>query len=284
MLAFLDGDGEGSRRPKIQGFATILALLIATEAWCRALALWDGLDSLSFVTLAGATVFAATSLVPGWRRPAFLGLFANQLVVLWHDFPGAGNHAYLEALLCGLVALLDENDEEERVILLRSVRWIVCLILFTSGLQKLVHGHWFDGQQLAYSLWIPSFRPILEPLLSPTEFARLSAFSGNIGDGPYGTDAPALLLASNGVYLAEMVLAALLLIRRTRFFAVVATFAMLITIETGAREVFFGLNFANALLLFLPHDVHRPAVGATVAVALILLLVRLHVLPDAVFY
>lgn len=284
MLAFLDGDGEGTRLPKIQGFATILALLIATESWCRALALWDGLESLSFVTLAGATVLAAASLVPGWRRAAFAGLFLNQLVVLWHEFPGAGNHAYLEAVLCGFVALLDENDEDERVILLRSVRWIVCIILFASGLQKVVHGHWFDGQQLAYSLWIPSFRPILEPLLSHAEFARLNAFSGNIGDGPYGTDAPALLLASNGVYLAEMALAALLLLRRTRILAVVATFAMLLTIEMGAREVFFGLNFANALLLFLPGDVHRPAVGATVAIAVTLLLVRLHVLPDAVFY
>lgn len=284
MLGFLDGDDEGARLPKIRGFATILALLIGVESWCRALALWAGLDSLAFVTLAFATLLAGMSLVPGWRRAAFLGLFANQLVVVTHEFPGAGNHAYLEVLLCALVALFDENDEEEQILLLRSVRWIVCVILFASGLQKLMHGYWFDGQQLAYSLWIPSFRPVLEPLLPATEFARLSSFSGNVGEGPYGVASPAFLLASNAVYATELGLVPLLVFARTRVFAVVAGLVMLLVIEAGAREIFFGLNFANALVLFLPGDVHRPAVGFAAATAVVLLLVRLQLLPDAVFY
>lgn len=283
-LRFLDGDDPDSRLPKIRGFTSILALLIAVESWCRALALWDQLEPIGFATLGGATLFAAASLVPGWRRPAFALLFVNQIVVVAHDFPIAGNHAYLEVLLCGLVALLDENDDEEQVILLRSVRWIVCVVLIASGLQKLIHGYWFDGQQLAYSLWIPSFRPVLETVLPPEEFARLLAFRGAVGDGPYSVQSPAFVALSNAIYVAEIILAVLLAVRATRVFAVVATFVMLLAIEAGAREVFFGLNFANALLLFLPFDVHRPAVAVAGAVSVLLLLVRLHVLPDAVFY
>ncbi len=280
----LDADEPGARLPKIQGFAIVLALLIATESWCRALALWSQLTPLAFITLGGATVFAAVSMVPGARRIGFTGLFANQLVVVWHEFPVAGNHAYLEVVLCALVAFLDENDDEQQVLLLGSVRWIACVVLIASGIQKIVHGHWFDGQQLAYALWIPSFRPVLEPLLPAAEFARLVALSGNVGDGPYTVGSPLFVALSNSVYLAEIALVPLLLWSVTRTFAVIAALLLLLAIEAGAREVFFGLNFANALVLFLPGDVHRPVIATAAAVATVLLLVRLQILPEAVFY
>ena len=284
MLAVLDGDVPGSGPPKVRGFATILALVLATEAWCRALALGDGYDVVSWATLAAATGFAAASFVPGWRRLAFAGLCANQLLAVAHDFPGAGNHAYLEVVLCALVAFLDADDEEQCRIFLRAVRWIVCVVLLASGFQKLAWGYWLDGQQLAYSLWIPSFRPVLAKLLPADEFARVAAYAGQVGDGPYAIADPGFAMISNGIYLAEIALAGLLLWPRTRALAVGAALGLLVAIEIGAREVFFGLNFANALVLFLPAEVRRPAIGVAATACALLLLSRLSVIPSAVFY
>jgi hypothetical protein len=284
MLALLDGDDEGTQRPKIRGFAAILAILLATETWCRALVLWDGYDAVAFAALALTTVAAAVSFVPGWRRTAFALLTLSQVVVVTHDFPAAGNHAYLQVALCALVALLDADEPSEQVVFLRAVRWIVCVVLAASALQKVVHGHWFDGQQLAYALWIPSFRPVLEPFLPPAEFARLAAFSGRVGEGPYVVASPLFVVLSNAVWIAELALVPLLLVRRTRVVAVAGALVFLLAIEVGAREVFFGLTFSNALLLFLPGDAHRLFVPAFATVATLLLLVRLAVLPDAVFY
>ena len=52
---------------------------------------------------------------------------------------------------------------------------MVLVVLFYSGLQKLVHGYWLRGQFLAWSMWQDSFRTALEPLLPAEEFTRLTS-------------------------------------------------------------------------------------------------------------
>jgi hypothetical protein len=66
--------------------------------------------------------------------------------------------------------------------------------------------------------------------------------------------------------------------------AVAAAVALLLAIEVAAREVFFGIVFANAILLFAPARVHRVALPAVAALLLMLVLSRLGIGPEVTFY
>jgi hypothetical protein len=265
-------------------FERIFILILATEYWTRAAALWSGLDPASSAYVALAGVFCALAWNRTTRRAGFAGLAALQLLVLYRDFPQAGNHAYLELIVCSLLAVLDPSLEGERQLLVRAVRWIVCVVLFWSGVQKLVHGYYFHGEQLAHSLQIESFRPVLALLLPADELARLSAYTGAVGDGPYTVASPLFVLSSNAVYIAEIGLAALLLLPGTRAAATIGALLFLAAVEFAAREVFFGLLFADALLMFRDGGVHPRLVGVFAGLLLCLILSRLGVLPAAVFY
>ena len=284
MLRFLDGDAPGTRAGKMHAFAVILALIIGTEYWARAIPKWDGLSALYVVSLWAATACCVAALHPRTRRAAFALLAAVQAVVIWAEFPSAGNHAYLELLLCLLVAGLRADRADEQVLFLRAVRWIVCLVFFYGGLQKLVHGYWAQGMYLAFSLSFESFRDVLRVLLPADELARLAALRGEIGDGPYHVASLPFVALSHATYLAEIALAPALAWRRTRALAIGAALAFLAAIELGAREVFFGLVFANAILLFLRGDLHRRLIPVFAAVLALLLLSRVGVLPPVVFY
>ncbi len=282
-FAFLDDDAAGTRPARIAAFAVILALIIGSEYWARALPKWHALAPLYLASLAAATLLCGAALYAPWRRAAFAGLALTQAVVIWQEFPAAGNHAYLELVFCLLCATLGAQRDEQ-ILFVRAVRWLVCVVFFYGGLQKLVHGYWLHGEYLAFSLTSPSFRGALGPLLPPGELARLTAFSGAVGDGPYRVASPLFVALSQATVLAELALAPALLWRRTRALAVGAALALLAAIELGAREVFFGLVFANAILLFLQGTAHRRLVPVFAVVLALLLLVRLGVLPDVVFY
>jgi hypothetical protein len=210
-----------------------------------------------------------------WRRAAFVGLAAVHLHVLWLEFPGSANHAYLELFICLLGAFLDVEHPDERRHLLRAARWLACVVLFYSGLAKLVHGYWFHGEMLAHQLKFAYYRPVLGLLLPAGEFERLVAFTAQVGDGPYRVQSLPFVLGSNAVYLLEMGLALLLCIRRTRPQAALLALALIAAIEAGAREFFFGLVFGNLILLFTRRDTNTPAWWPVVGILALLVLIRL---------
>jgi hypothetical protein len=183
-----------------------------------------------------------------------------------------------------LAALCDPEQPVEARRFVASAQWVTVVVLFYSGVQKVVQGYYFDGSMLTYSLSTNSFRGILQLLLPASEFERLAALGGAAGEGPYSVDSPLLLAASNGIWLAELSLPALMLWRRTAPLAALATLVLLLGIEIGAREVFFGLIFSNGVLLFLPAAWQRWALPFTVSLLGALLASRLGLLPEVVFY
>jgi hypothetical protein len=285
LLSTLDQDDHDVAVGKIRAFEVVLALVMAAEYWARAVPKWDALAPLYTASLWLVPALAAGALTLRGRRAAFAGLALVQAAVLWAEFPAAGNHAYLELFFCALAAVCDPRDPRDRTLFLRAVRWMACVVLFASGLQKLVHGYWDRGQYLAFSLGeSESFRPVLRPLLPAAEYERLVTLRGEVGDGPYLVASRLFIGLSNAVYLGEMALAALLLWPRTRALAAVAALTMLLLIEIAAREAFFGLVFANALLLFLPRDLNRRFVPVFAGILLALLLSRAGVIREAVFH
>jgi hypothetical protein len=283
-LAFLDGDDPATELSKVRAFEWIFVLIVCTEYWARATPKGNDLGLNYWVTLSLVSLLGGATLSARWRRLAFSGLAMTQTVRIWNDFPGVGNHSYLELILCVLCASLDVRKWEERRLFLRAVRWMTCVVFFYAGLQKLVHGYYFRGQLLAYSIGIEAFKPVLQLLLRHDDFVRLSRFHLQAGDGPFVLSSSLMLVLSNATYVIEMGLVPLLLLRRTRQLAVGGAIVFLLGIEMAAREFFFGLIYINMLLLFLERALNRRLVGVFAAVLACLLLVRLKVLPEVIFY
>ena len=146
----------------LRAFELILILVVATEYWLRAIPKWGQLAPAYETHLALASVLCLVALRPAWRRAALGALAVSHAVLVWREFPATGNHAYLEVVLLGLAALLAADDETDARTYTGAVRWLVVVIFFWSAVQKVVHGYWFDGQYLAFSLDSAGFHPVLE--------------------------------------------------------------------------------------------------------------------------
>jgi hypothetical protein len=133
-------------------------------------------------------------------------------------------------------------------------------------------------------VWIESFRPVVGLFLPAGELARLVALGRTPGAGPFLANAPALIVASNGVYLAELAAALLLLVPRTRAAGMLVGLGVVLAIEAAAREAFFGLLFVNGILMFARGAVNRWLLVPACALLLAMLLVRVGLLPDVTFY
>lgn len=283
-LAWLGRGDPAVQQAQVLAFERIVLLVIGVEYWCRGLARWNDLSPAFVASLGGATGLCLLALWAPLRRPAFLGLASVHAFVVWSEFPAAGNHAYLEVMLCALAALLDPREESDRILYVAAGRWLAVVILFYSGLQKLVHGYYFHAEYFAFSLWIESFRSIFRPLLPAAEYQRLTAFTGAPGDGPYVVRSAVVVALSNLTWIAEMLLAPALLWVTTRRLAVVLAIALIVAIELAAREAFFGLLYVNLILLFLDSRLHPKLVAPVAALLAALLMVRLGWLPPLVFY
>jgi hypothetical protein len=277
VLAFLDSPDPSADHRRVDGFLSVFLIVFGTEYLIRAIPKWPGLPLPYTVSVVLIMALSLAGLRRAWRRTAFLGLAAVHLHVLWLEFPGSANHAYLELFICLLGAFLDVENPDERRDLLRAARWLACLVLFYSGLAKVVHGYWFHGEMLAHQLKFPYYRPVLSLLLPASEFERLVTFTAQVGDGPYRVASLPFVLGSNAVYLLEMALALLLCVRRTRPWAALAALALIAAIEAGAREFFFGLVFGNTLLLFTRRDTNTPAWWPVAAILALLIVLRLGV-------
>jgi hypothetical protein len=186
-----------------------------------------------------------------WATRIALVLSGMQIV---EDLPLSANHAFLEFLVLGLLSLLDESRDDERLLLLQALRWLTLIFFFYTGFQKLLYGRYFDGQFLAYATATQDhFAKMFQHMMSADEFARLRLHRvAKIGAGPYRVDSIFFLLVSNGVYLFEMAAGALLLVPRLRRIVAVASILFVIAIEIGAREFVFGALMINLLFVFLP--------------------------------
>jgi len=284
VLAYMDGDDPATELSKVRAFRWIFVLIVCTEYCARAGAKGNDLGLSNWVALPLVAALGAATLLTRWERLGFLALAVTQCLRIWHDFPGVGNHSYLELLLCLLCAFLDVGQAQERKLLLRSVRWMTCVVFFFAGVQKIVHGYYFRGELLAYSISIEAFKPFLHWLFPADDYARLSMYQGRTGDGPYLVSSWLVVLLSNFTYVLEIGLVPLLVWRRTRAPAILGALVFLASIESAAREFFFGLIYVNMLLIFFERDINRRILPVYVAVLACLLLIRLKVLPEVIFY
>jgi len=244
---------------KLGSMRRLVLLTLACEAW---LALRYVPYSSRPGVYGGIAAALTGCAILGWRerlaRPAMGIGFLLLLGVVVSVFPHNANHQFLMLLLLTLLLLVDRAQEQadlDAVAALQAMRWIAAIGIFWAGLMKLVYGHWLGGEFLVFRIANdPGFARVLGPLLPGAELARLQALGTEVGAGPFRADAPWLLVLSNGTWLAELVLPPLLLWRRTRLPAMVATILLFVAIQLAAKEVFFGGLMVGLLLLYADRD------------------------------
>ena len=261
-----------------------MALVVFAEYWTKALQNWALVEVADGVALAVVSLLLAVVVDGRWRRSAFVGFTLLQAWYVWTYFPLTGNHRYLELVLAGLFALFDDRKEDERRLLLRSLQWIFIVVLFYGGVQKLVHGYYFHGQFLSYSLWRVGFHAALGPLLPAQEFERLTSYAAAVGDGPYLVTSPVFLVVSNAVWFVEIALALMLYFRATRRYAWLPGLLFVFAMEVAAREFMFGIEMACGMLLFARTDVIRRAILPVAILLAALVLMRTGLLPGFLFH
>ena len=277
-LLELASDSQPERNPavRLHTLGTILLLHSCIETWFWVLELEAVVAGV--VLLATAyTALLAVGLAPRFRRVA-LGLTAGVTVLqlIW-TFPYIANHTFLRLFALGLLVLADPKSLRERRLVHAALGWMIAIVLFYTGFQKVAYGTYFQGQYLAYMVSLTDrFAQAFEWLVPLGELSRLKAIGSPVpGAGPYTVDGMAFLALTNLVYVVEMGLAAGLLWWRTRIPAIWMTLALIVLIQLAARELFFGLLFCNLVLALHPRDVSRKLLPIGAGIYVLALLLKL---------
>jgi len=249
---------------------------VTTRLWIWAMRPYAAAGASKYIVAVAATGLALSALRPAFERPALTAIALILLGKIVATFPETSNHSLLEFLAVALFAFLDRRSVEEGELLLRACRWMVLIVLFWSGLQKVLYGTYFHAQFLgAFIAFKSSFAQAFGAILPVAELARLQSLPIRAGAGPFAVNSLPLVMLSNAVYLVEMVLPALLLWTRTRAAAVLAAILFTAVLQTAAREIFFGALFLNLLLLFARRGVNRRLLPLFAMLYLGLLMTRL---------
>jgi len=265
VLAWAGDPGSSDNPGKLATFRSLLILHTAIQS-AHFLSAASASDSnakstvivMWVVLITQASAFAF-SFSPRWTRYAAISVFFTLLYQQSWYFPDTTNHFYLSTWMMFMLALVETVDADDSEFALQALRWSAVIVLFYTGFQKLLYGTYFHGDFLAYNVASSArFSDIFQWVLSADELARLSAIDPTQhGAGPYRTTEPLFLLVSNSVYIAEMGMPILLMLRRTRVVAAWMAIFFVVSIQLGARELIFSFLFTNILGLFLPRSQQR---------------------------
>jgi len=260
FLALAGGDDAGLAHAKLDALRRFVLLFGAARSWLW-LAFARDLDPTSLGVSAAA--LSACAALAWWPRTATLAprlaLLPLLLQLAW-TLPLTNNHFFLELVCVVLLALVSRDGEEEQIAL-DAIRWVTVLVLVHTGLQKMLHGLYFQGEFLAFMIArAERFADVFRWLVPADELARLAGLAAEprAGAGPFRVASVPFVVAANLVWLLEIALGALLVPRRTRTPSAAAALVFVLAIQLGARELGFALLFASLLVTFLPR-----AVGAS---------------------
>ena len=237
-----------------------LLIEVAIHSWLSAYGEWGSdlfwqiLPFAAILTLTGASAF-----VPRFQQRGIVIAALATVGRLCVAFPDVYNHLMLECMIVTALAATDDHIKHQRVTL-QFIKWLIVIIFFWTGLQKLLHACYFEGEFLAYSIATNSHFGTPIEWLFPAEVELLrSNTPPKFGSGPYRIDSPLFVSISNLSWIAEILLPILLVLRKSRLFAVVATTLFIIGVEWIAHELIFGILFINAILLFTSGRTYRRA-------------------------
>ncbi len=164
-------------------------------------------------------------------------------------FPRTATHLFLGVAVSLLLCLLDPADPADAAALRRSAIALPLIVFAWSGLQKAIHGYWFSGELLAWTIVSrDDVAIVVRPLLDAPTLTHLQSLERGVeGSGPFRMQG-LWVMVSNLVWISELLSPLLALWHRSRaqlwWLLLVATWA----IQLVAHEWQFALLFSNLLL------------------------------------
>ncbi len=274
------------RGPQIAALRHFLLLHGAVRSW-----LWlrvgaeYGAELNAPLLAVTATVISATFALSFVRRYAYLApriALAALLIQLGITIPLTDNHFFIELLAVTLLSIVGaDGSAADDDLAQRGLMWTTAIILFHTGLQKVLYGNYLHGDFIAFMIGRGGrFADLFAWMVPSTVIARLQSYNPvNNGAGPYRIDDALFVAVSNTVYLLELLLPLLLLFRPTRTAAALGAIALVAIIQIGALELAFALLFTNLLLVFLPGNWNRRVFPAVALLYLLALLLGLSLQP-----
>ncbi len=219
------------------------------------------------------------------RRWSSWGAFAVMAAVALTLFPNTPNHYPVLTIAFGFLALFDPRDEAEQQVALQGLRWLLAIVLFAAGVQKVLYGLYFQGEFFAYRIATdPAFARPFEWLMPVAELERLRSYGALAeGAGPFRSSWWPLAALANATYVIEMLLPVSLFWRRTRPLGLVLTVLFFVGMEIAPREIFFGIMAIQMTLLFGRRDWNGRLMPMWIVLFLVLLAIR-NIFPDFEFY
>lgn len=254
VFALVGSDADDDARRKAASVRRIFVCTAAVHAWV--LFSRNDVPHLRSLLLVAAVILTTAAIgIFSARTHRLAAVLACATCVgrLIATFPHAYNHLVLEALMLAAAAALRADDDAENRLLLQLGRWLAVIVLFWSGIQKVLHGCYDQGQFLALMVATNDhFAAAFAPLF-PHEVERLRALLPlRVGAGPFVLEPWPLVAASNLVWITEVGLGLALLRSSLRAAAALSAVLLLVTIQVVAHELVFGLWLAVLLALFAP--------------------------------
>jgi hypothetical protein len=282
ILALADEDDRSEQALKFRGLQLFLQMHVSARLWFICFPREPGDPYVAIGLATSASLACLLGLKASWARAALCLTAATMCVKLAVTFPMSSNHFMLELLNVLLLISFDGNSAEERRLQLVGSRFITAIVIFYTGVQKVLYGTYFEGQFLAHAMATrESFAKVFELAIPAEEFSRLvNSRPERFGSGPFVVRSPFFLLISNAVYLIEIVAPVLLLLRKTRTLATFGVIGFMVFVQFGAREFFFGLLIVQLLLLFLPRAWNHRLLPGFLAAYVLLLSLHFWLLPE----
>lgn len=228
-------------------------------------------------------VAAVLMWLPKYYRFGLLALLSYKLYAVVTSFPMTGNHLYLETYILVFLLLFSEDrrrDEPAGPLALAGCRLIqlaVLTIYFYSGVHKLVHGFWLNGEYLGQALYAGASSGFWRSTQLLLEGAAglfglpLEKFpyaqSADMGRVP--VEAPAwtlwvFLIVSWLTVLSEIFVPVLVLMRRTRRLGIHLMLWLVVAVGALSWETEFMFLAIGCILLFFPRNAARNYIILTV--------------------
>jgi hypothetical protein len=289
VLQWVADPPGGSPADRLLAYLRLLLLLLLAET-TLALLRWRSDPAASLLAaLAGLSALAlGLAFVRRTRRAApFLGVAVTAFAGV-RFFPNVADHLALLAAALLLAALWNPDRAGEPALALGSLRWMAAILVFSLGLQKVLHGTWFHGEFAAFQLAHGEpVAPLLAWVTPASEIARLSGgdvtrLAGELpaaGDRLFRLEHPLPLVITNLVWFTELVAPAFLLWGRTRAVTAALLVPFLLIAQVGSPDLILSVFLVGSVLLFARGNAVRWTVPACGVAYAYLIGVRLEVLP-----
>ena len=275
-----DAPGVSSDR-HLRAFRILVLAHFAVQSWAWAMEPQDVPTGFPLPAIYSAAVVLSLCCVVALLGRGRLGAAVALPLVAWEVawmLPQTANHSFLGLLLLALCTALDPDEPDDEVLLIQSLRWIAVLIFFWAGVQKALHGLYFQAEFLTWMVaqGVDRWGQIFGWIMPDAELERLRAIPRYMtGAGPYRVVSLPFVLVANAVWVGEVALAVGMLFRRVRGVAALAAIALVFTIQLAPREFMFALLYTNLLLLFVPGEWNRRLLPLFLCIYLYMLAVLL---------